>query len=94
MGIAGWQYKTKPDGDWSNTSATGLSYTIRNLQCDIWVRALVNDSATPTKVSFGIVNEKNPSVAGGGTLTAKYTARCRNSEWQRLHDLQQHHFYL
>lgn len=74
MGIAGWQYKTKPDGDWSNTSATGLSYTIRNLQCDIWVRALVNDSATPTKVSFGIVNEKNPSVAGGGTLTAKYTA--------------------
>lgn len=74
MGIAGWQYKTKPDGDWTNTSATGLSYTIRNLQCDIWVRALVNDSATPTKVSFGIVNEKNPSVAGGGTLTAKYTA--------------------
>lgn len=95
MGIAGWQYKTKPDGDWTNTSATGLSYTIRNLQCDIWVRALVNDSATPTKVSFGIVNEKNPSVAGGGTLTAKYTANgCRNSEWQRLHDLQQHHFYL
>ena len=74
MGIAGWQYKTKSDGDWTNTSATGLSYTIRNLQCDIWVRALVNDSATPTKVSFGIVNEKNPSVAGGGTLTAKYTA--------------------
>lgn len=74
MGIAGWQYKTKPDGDWTNTSVTGLSYTIRNLQSDIWVRALVNDSATPTKVSFGIVNEKNPSVAGGGTLTAKYTA--------------------
>ena len=74
MGIAGWQYKTKPDGAWTNTSVTGLSYTIQNLQSDIWVRALVNDSATPTKVSFGIVNEKNPSVAGGGTLTAKYTA--------------------
>lgn len=73
MGIAGWQYKTKPDGDWTNTSVTGLSYTIQNLQSDIWVRALVNDSATPTPVSFSIVNESGKTVEGG-TLTAKYTA--------------------
>lgn len=73
MGIAGWQYKTKPDGAWTNTSVTGLSYTIQNLQSDIWVRALVNDSATPTPVSFSIVNESGKTVEGG-TLTAKYTA--------------------
>ena len=73
MGIAGWQYKTKPDGAWTNTSVTGLSYTIQNLQSDIWVRALVNDSETPTPVSFSIVNESGKTVEGG-TLTAKYTA--------------------
>ena len=73
MGIAGWQYKTAANGTWINTSVTGLSYTIQNLQSDIWVRALVNDSATPTKVFFGIVNESGKTVEGG-TLTAKYTA--------------------
>lgn len=73
MGIAGWQYKTTENGTWINTSVTGLSYTIQNLQSDIWVRALVNDSAAPTKVFFGIVNESGKTVEGG-TLTAKYTA--------------------
>jgi len=73
MGIAGWQYKTKSDGDWIDLSVTGLSYTIQNLQSDIWVRALVNDGATPTKVSFDIVDESGKTVEGG-TLTAKYTA--------------------
>lgn len=73
MGIAGWQYKTAENGTWINTSVTGLSYTIQNLQSVIWVRALVNDSATPTKVFFGIVNESGKTVEGG-TLTAKYTA--------------------
>ena len=73
MGIAGWQYKTKPDGDWTNTSVTGLSYTIRNLQHDIWVRALVNDGAAPTEVNFGVVDESGNTV-DGDTLTAKYTA--------------------
>ena len=74
MGIAGWQYKTTSDGDWIDSSVTGLSYTIQNLQSNIWVRALVNDSAAPTTVSFGIVNENDQPVAEGGTLTAKYTA--------------------
>ena len=72
MGIAGWQYKTSESGTWTNTSVTGLNYTIRNLQSDIWVRALVNDSATATKIHFGIVS--GDSGTGGGTLTAKYTA--------------------
>lgn len=74
MGIAGWQYKTAESGPWIDSTVTGLSYTIQNLQSNIWVRALVNDGADPTKVSFGIVNEKNQSVEGGGTLTAKYKA--------------------
>ena len=74
MGIAGWQYKTSESGEWTDSRVTGLSYTIRNLQSDIWVRALVNDGATPTKVFFGIVNESGDPVPDGGTLTAKYTA--------------------
>ena len=74
MGIAGWQYKTSESDTWINSSVTGLSYTIRNLQSNIWVRALVNDSATPTKVHFGIVDGKGNTVADGGTLTAKYAA--------------------
>ena len=73
MGIAGWQYKTSESDTWTDLSVRGLSYTIRNLQSDIWVRALVNDSATPTPVSFSIVNESGKTVEGG-TLTAKYTA--------------------
>ena len=73
MGIAGWQYKTKSDGDWIDSSVTGLSYTIQNLQSDIWVRALVNDSAKPTEVNFGVVDESG-HIVEGGTLTAKYTA--------------------
>lgn len=39
----------------------------------ISIRALVNDGATPTKVSFSIVDESGKTVADGGTLTAKYT---------------------
>lgn len=74
MGIAGWQYKTAESGTWINSSVTGLRYTIRNLQSNIWVRALVNDNATPTEVNFGIVDESGKAVAGGGKLTAKYTA--------------------
>lgn len=74
MGIAGWQYKTAENGTWIDSSITGLSYTIRNLQSNIWVRALVNDNAAPTEVNFGIVDESGKAVAGGGTLTAKYTA--------------------
>ena len=74
MGIAGWQYKTSESGTWTDSSVTGLRYTIRNLQSNIWVRALVNDSATPTEVNFGIVDESGKAVAGGGKLTAKYTA--------------------
>lgn len=74
MGIAGWQYKTSESGEWIDSRVTGLSYTIQNLQSDIWVRALVNDGATPTKVFFGIVNESGDPVPDGGTLTAKYTA--------------------
>ena len=72
MGIAGWQYKTAENGTWTDSSVTGLSYTIRNLQSNIWVRALVNDNAAATKVHFGIVS--GDSGTGGGTLTAKYTA--------------------
>ncbi|WP_270580001.1 Ig-like domain-containing protein [Butyricicoccus sp. OF27-2pH9A] len=74
MGIAGWQYKTSESGTWINSSVTGLRYTIRNLQSNIWVRALVNDNATPTVVNFGVVDESGNTVADGGTLTAKYTA--------------------
>lgn len=74
MGIAGWQYKTSESDTWINSSVTGLSYTIRNLQSNIWVRVLVNDSAAPTKVHFGIVDGKGNTVADGGTLTAKYAA--------------------
>ena len=74
MGIAGWQYKTSESGEWIDSRVTGLSYTIQNLQSDIWVRALVNDGAAPTPVSFGIVNESGDPVSNGGTLTAKYTA--------------------
>lgn len=74
MGIAGWQYKTSESGTWINSNVTGLSYTIRNLQRNIWVRALVNDNATPTEVNFGIVDGKGNTVADGGTLTAKYAA--------------------
>ena len=73
MGIAGWPYKTAENGTWINTSVTGLSYTIRNLQSNIWVRALVNDGAAPTEVNFGVVDESGTTVAGS-TLTAKYTA--------------------
>lgn len=73
MGIAGWQYKTSESGEWIDSRVTGLSYTIRNLQSNTWVRALVNDGATPTPVSFSIVNESGKTVEGG-TLTAKYTA--------------------
>ena len=74
MGIVGWEYKTEADGAWTSTNVSGLSYTIQNLQSDIWVRALVNDSAAPTKVTFGIVDESGASVPNGGTLTAKYAA--------------------
>lgn len=74
MGIAGWQYKISESGTWTDSSVTGLRYTIRNLQRNIWVRALVNDNATPTEVNFGIVDESGKAVAGGGKLTAKYTA--------------------
>lgn len=74
MGIAGWQYKTSESGTWINSSVTRLRYTIRNLQSNIWVRALVNDNATPTVVNFGVVDESGNTVADGGTLTAKYTA--------------------
>lgn len=49
MGIVGWEYKTA-NSDWTSTNVSGLSYTIQNLQRDIWVRALANDSAVPTKV--------------------------------------------
>lgn len=70
MGIAGWQYKTSENGTWINSSVTGLSYTIRNLQRNIWVRALVNDNAKPTTVNFGVVDENGHAVEGG-TLTAK-----------------------
>ena len=73
MGIAGWQYKTSESGEWIDSRVTGLSYTIRNLQSNTWIRALVNDGATPTPVSFSIVNESGKTVEGG-TLTAKYTA--------------------
>ena len=73
MGIVGWEYKTA-NSDWISTNVSGLSYTIQNLQSDIWVRALVNDSAVPTKVTFGIVDESGASVPNGGTLTAKYAA--------------------
>lgn len=73
MGIVGWEYKTA-NSDWTSTNISGLSYTIQNLQSDIWVRALVNDSAAPTKVTFGIVDESGASVQDGGTLTAKYAA--------------------
>ena len=73
MGIAGWQYKTAESGTWINSSVTGLRYTIRNLQSNIWVRALVNDNATPTVVNFGVVDENGHTVEGG-KLTAKYTA--------------------
>lgn len=74
MGIAGWQYKISESGTWTDSSVTGLRYTIRNLQRNILVRALVNDNATPTEVNFGIVDESGKAVAGGGKLTAKYTA--------------------
>lgn len=70
MGIVGWQYKTSENGTWINSSVTGLSYTIRNLQSNIWVRALVNDNAKPTTVNFGVVDENGHAVEGG-TLTAK-----------------------
>lgn len=70
MGIAGWQYRTSENGTWINSSVTGLSYTIRNLQSNIWVRALVNDNATPTVVNCGVVDENGHTVEGG-TLTAK-----------------------
>lgn len=73
MGIAGWQYKTSESGTWTNANVSGLSYTIQNLQSNTWVRALVNDGAAPTPVSFSIVNESGKTVEGG-TLTAKYTA--------------------
>ena len=73
MGIAGWQYKTSKSGTWTDSSVTGLRYTIRNLQRNIWVRALVNDNATPTVVNFGVVDESGHTV-DGGKLTAKYTA--------------------
>lgn len=74
MGIVGWEYKTEADGAWTSTNVSGLSYTIQNLQSNIWVRALVNDSAAPTKVTFGIVDESGATVPNGGTLTAKYAA--------------------
>ena len=74
MGIAGWQYKTSESGEWTDSRVTGLSYTIQNLQSNIWVRALVNDGAAPTPVSFSIVNGNGDPVPDGGTLTAKYTA--------------------
>ena len=74
MGIVGWEYKTEADGAWTSTNVSGLSYTIQNLQSDIWVRALVNDSAAPTKVTFGIVDENGATVPNGGTLTAKSAA--------------------
>ena len=74
MGIAGWQYKTSKSGEWIDSRVTGLSYTIRNLQSNTWVRALVNDGAAPTPVSFSIVNGNGDPVPDGGTLTAKYTA--------------------
>lgn len=74
MGIVGWEYKTEADGAWTSTNVSGLSYTIQNLQSNIWVRALVNDSAVPTKVTFGIVDESGATVPNGGTLTAKYAA--------------------
>ena len=74
MGIAGWQYKISESGTWTDSSVTGLRYTIRNLQRNILVRTLVNDNATPTEVNFGIVDESGKAVAGGGKLTAKYTA--------------------
>ena len=74
MGIVGWEYKTEADGAWISTNISGLSYTIQNLQSDIWVRALVNDSAAPTKVTFGIVDGSGATVPNGGTLTAKYAA--------------------
>ena len=70
MGIAVWRYKTSENGTWINSSVTGLSYTIRNLQSNIWVRALVNDNAKPTTVNFGVVDENGHAVEGG-TLTAK-----------------------
>ena len=70
MGIAGWQYKIAENGTWINSSVTGLSYTIRNLQSNIWVRALVNDNAKPTTVNFGVVDENGHTVESG-TLTAK-----------------------
>lgn len=70
MGIAGWQYRTSENGTWINSSVTGLSYTIRNLQSNIWVRALVNDNATPTVVNCGVVDENGHTVEGG-TLSAK-----------------------
>lgn len=70
MGIVGWQYKTSENGTWINSSVTGPSYTIRNLQRNIWVRALVNDNATPTVVNCGVVDENGHTVEGG-TLTAK-----------------------
>lgn len=73
MGIVGWEYKTT-NSDWTSTNVSGLSYTIQNLQSEIWVRALVNDSAAPTKVTFGIVDENGATVPNGGTLTAKYAA--------------------
>ena len=73
MDIAGWQYKIAENGTWINSSVTGLSYTIRNLQSNIWVRALVNDNAKPTTVNFGVVDESG-HIGEGGTLTAKYTA--------------------
>ena len=74
MGIVGWEYKTEADGAWTSTNVSGLCYTIQNLQSEIWVRALVNDSAAPTKVTFGIVDESGATVPNGGTLTAKYAA--------------------
>ena len=70
MGIVGWESKTA-NSDWTSTNVSGLSYTIQNLQSEIWVRALANDSAAPTKVTFGIVGA---TVPNGGTLTAKYAA--------------------
>ena len=75
MGIAGWQYKTSESDTWINSSVTGLSYTIRNLQSNIWVRALVNDSATPTKVHFGIVDGKGNYLSGNGSLDNRYVDR-------------------
>ena len=74
MGIAGWQYKTSENGTWIDSTVTGPNYTIQNLQSNIWVRALVNDSAAPTKVNFGVVDETGAAVTNGGTLTAKYAA--------------------